>query len=107
MIKPGAQPVATCRRFLLIGAVSVMAGCSAFRPLVDDGQPSAAAAANAAKPRVAQEAPRDSADSKVALGRVNGKTLYSSDLDRSLSQEIERSKSEALQREMHLRWVGF
>lgn len=107
MIKPGAQPVATCRRFLLIGAVSVMAGCSAFRPLVDDGQPSAAAAANATKPRVAQEAPRDSADSKVALGRVNGKTLYSSDLDRSLSQEIERSKSEALQREMHLRWVGF
>ena len=50
---------------------------------------------------------RLSQQGKVALGRVNGNILYSTDLDTSLQQEISRSKSEALQREMHLRWVGF
>ena len=81
-------------------------GCSVFRPLVQE-RPSAAPAN--ASPRAAQAvtAEAEPAAGKVALGRVNGKVLYSTDLDTGLQQEISRSKSEALQREMHLRWVGF
>lgn len=95
-------------RFLICVILTwVMSGCSAFRPLVEDSQAGVSDPVSKERRANPTDVSQSAATSKVALGQVNGKTLYSSDLDRALNQEISRSKSEALQREMHLRWVGF
>ena len=95
------------RVLLCIAMTSVMGGCSAFRPLVDDRGPQVGSSTLERSEVKSAEPTQAGSSARVALGQVNGKTLYSSDLDRELNQEIARSKSEALQREMHLRWVGF
>lgn len=81
-------------------------GCGAFRPLMESPKQPAPrfAVSTSTASETVERAPSDSG---VLLGRVNGRALYSGDLDGDLVDEIERTKSEALQREMHLRWVGF
>ena len=102
-LRPGAwRAVRMATVVLCVGSM----GCSVFRPLVQD-RPSAAPASASIKAAEIETDEAQPAAGKVALGRVNGNILYSTDLDTSLQQEISRSKSEALQREMHLRWVGF
>ena len=95
---------------MLLGSFTfafILAGCSAFRPLVESevGQP--VASSPSAETRASSMTQRGEGNTRVPLGRVNGKTLYTSSLDAELAQEISRAKSEALQREMHLRWIGF
>ena len=79
----------------------VSTGCSAFRPLVEE-QPKAMAPVDSSTLDETQRAARPEPAGRVVLGKVNGRSLYSTDLDTSLQEQIARSRSEALQREMHL-----
>jgi len=91
----------------LVGAVGLgLAGCSAFRPLIESPKESVPRFAVSTS-TASETVERESQEEGVLLGRVNGRELYSGALDSDLLGEIERTKSEALQREMHLRWVGF
>ena len=107
MTKVAHRERSVCRYLLLVSTLSILWGCSAFRPLVVDTDASVGSPSGDRSPSVAQPKAFVESATKVKLGEVNGRALFDSELDRDLALEIARSKSEALQREMHLRWVGF